>query len=213
MPMLCYQCIDYFLNEVDASGCIGRIHDWVHSIFKQRSFIFHGFTAFLKCFTLFYICSIHICNKPEKTQELVFEKNWTDSVVPTAKYKPEKSPRGGKSQLHICWYLLYCLWAILQLDQCIMSWHGPSLCADSSVTLGDPMKFISAVSPSQLSGPIPHPHPASSPFLKPEMVSVPSGHKGNRIHHKFLLQVSDTLQSEHVAQIKLSTHPTTHLED
>lgn len=33
-----------------------------------------------------------------------------------------------------------------------MSWHGPSFCADSSVTLGDPVKFISAVSPNQLAG-------------------------------------------------------------
>ena len=40
-----------------------------------------------------------------------------------------------------------------------MSWHGPSLCADSSVTLGDPVKFISAVSPSQLAGSPPRPQP------------------------------------------------------
>lgn len=43
-----------------------------------------------------------------------------------------------------------------------MSWHGPSLCADSSVTLGDPVKFISAVSPSQLAGFPPSAFPPSS---------------------------------------------------
>lgn len=33
-----------------------------------------------------------------------------------------------------------------------MSWHGPSLCAGSSVTLRDLVKFISTVRPSQLQG-------------------------------------------------------------
>lgn len=71
------------------------------------------------------------------------KSNITASVV--VKYKPENSPKGGKPLVH-------CLWAIFQLDQRIMSWHGPSFCADSSVTLGDPVKFISAVCPSQLAG-------------------------------------------------------------
>ena len=133
------------------------------------------------CFALFLISSSTKTDKKKKKK---------DSVV-ASKYKLEKSPRGGSSQLQINWNLLYCLWAILQLDQCIMSWHGPSLCADSSVTLGDPVKFISAVSPSQLAGP---PPPAPSLSTKLEMVSVPGGHEGNRIHHQFLLQVSDTSQ-------------------
>lgn len=73
-------------------------------------------------------------------------------VSPIAIYKPGKIPKGDGLQLQISWDLLCGLWAILQLDHCIMSWHGPSLCADSSVTLRDNVKFISAVSLSQLVG-------------------------------------------------------------
>lgn len=111
------------------------------------------------CFALFLISSSTKTDK-KKTHR----KNWTAGVA--SKYKLEKSPRGGSSQLQINWNLLYCLWAILQLDQCIMSWHGPSLCADSSVTLGDPVKFISVVSPSQLAGFPPSAFPPSSRWFR-----------------------------------------------
>lgn len=114
-------------------------------------------------------------------------------VSPTVIYKPGKIPKGNAPELQISWNLLRCLWALLQLDQCIMSWHGPSLCADSSVTLRDNVKFISAVSPSQLVRPL-DPHPHTPLAIMRWCLSVHGGHRGNWIHHRFLLQVSDASQ-------------------
>ena len=97
-------------------------------------------------------------------------------VVYTTKSTPWKYPleEASHSNLQINWNLLHCLWAILQLDQCIMSWHGPSLCADSSVSLGDPETFISQSQPAS------SPQPLLSLFPEPEMVSVRSGLKGKK---------------------------------
>lgn len=86
----------------------------------------------------------------------------------------KKIPWGKEPQPQISWNLLDCLWTVLQLDQCIMSWHGPSLCADSSVTLRDPAKYISVVSPSQR---VPVPY---KPLVEPMMVCVSGGHEGKQ---------------------------------
>lgn len=180
--------MDAFVLAAFVIDCIRLLIKFLRCFFFSSLWLF--LEAFLKHFALFTSCSSHISSstKSKKTQEMVLKTESTSCAVFAAKYKPENSPRGVEPQLQINWNLVYCLWAILQLDQCIMSWHGPSLCADSSVTLRDLVKFISAVSPSQLAGfPL-------SPFTVPEMVSVPSGHKGNRIHLSVLLQVSDTLQ-------------------
>lgn len=67
------------------------------------------------------------------------------------------------------------------------------------------MKFVSAVTPSQLVGfPL-------SPVTRPKIVSVPRGHKLNIITNffcRFLI-----LYEEHVALISLSTLPTTNLKE
>lgn len=60
------------------------------------------------------------CNNPKIELGLYTELNQTGESA---------------SRQRISWNL-HCLWAILQLDQCIMSWHGPSLWADSPETLG-----------------------------------------------------------------------------
>lgn len=161
MSMLCYQCIDYFLNAVDAFVLVAFMIDcilllikclrsssffsylWVQTFWRHFWNISHFFSIF--CTHIFY----HRIRKDTRTG---FEKFEQLVLYLQLNINQKNSPEEGKPQLQINCNLLYCLWAILQLDQCIMSWHGPSFCADSSVTLGDPVKFISAVSPSQLAG-------------------------------------------------------------
>lgn len=152
----CYWCIDCFLNAVDVFVLVTTACFYLNVLMFSFPI-------------LFTVCPIHASHSTASESA---------GVVYTTKSKPEISPGGGKSQqvtdqLESPPLSL----SFLQLDQCIMSWHGPSLCADSSVSLGDPETFISQSQPA--SSP-PAPRLLLSLFPEPEMVSVRSGHKGKK---------------------------------
>lgn len=86
------------------------------------------------------------------------------------------------------------LWAILQLDQCIMCWHVPSLCADSSVTLGDPLKYMGQVSQSPAGQ---QPLTKVLPYTELGMVPVPSSHEETQ---EITSPICWYLTEEHVAR-------------